>query len=122
MGRVILISGDNLELIKGEVRKCLKETDFYIKFPENNKHPKVWSRELRESIKAYVSCIDIIIGSFSEATPNLLGDMIYKKELDYDKVEMRIISEKFNITCTYDKEGYLNNYPIDYLGWYDDED
>ena len=122
MKNIILITGDNVDLINDEVKKNVNDADFYIKFPENNKHPKVWSAELREYIKSCDSGTNIIISSFSEILLNLLGYMIYKKELNCNNVKIIINSKKFNTVCTYDEEGYLVNYPFDYLGWILDEE
>lgn len=113
--KVIVITGDTLEFITNAVKELKEKSECkYIEFPERDKHPKVWSRELRQTLKSK-EAETYLISTFNEDVLNLIGHMIYKKELNYKNVEVNILKKDSKINANYDIEGYLENYPVGYF-------
>ena len=116
MNRIMIITGDNKELIESKIDsiKDSYECMLYIPFPEEGKRASIWGKDLRYLLKQDID--QICISTFSEDLLGIIGHMIFKKELDENKVIVKIIMNNNEIDARYDDEGFIENFPNDYLG------
>lgn len=121
MKRIIIVTGDNVHQIYNAKVK-IKSDYTLIDYPEaEGFHPKKMAQKIRNLINKNKNEI-YLITTFNIDILNLIGFMIEEKEIGYEEAEVFVATNGDIIHSTYCEEGYLMDYPIDFLSWMPDEE
>lgn len=121
MKRIIIVTGDNVHQIYNAKVK-IKSNYTLIDYPETERfHPKEMAQKIRDLINKNKNEI-YLITTFSSDILNLIGFMIKEKEIGYEEAEVFTATDGDIIHSNYCEEGYLIDYPIEFLSWVTDED
>lgn len=134
MNKITILLGENISDLRfqqgGSMQEGLVvgfEDVKYVHFadstsrvcPENNKHPKVYQKWLKKEIEYVISSWSLILTTNSMHTINIVADMVRKREVSSEEVEIICLSEdnrKILWSCGVDSDGYLDqNWVVGFL-------